>query len=153
MDFLGLRSKIQSKNWFIDDLGIFHRWLSEEPGDRERTTLFLTDNAGPDFLCGCVPFAMELASYGLRVFIALELRAHSRRENQPIGGFLDLELHHEIRRVRRGVRLAGMDYPDLGISLLDAPSPPVKSCLGPGPLLTGPSRAYHHKRSPRTRSS
>jgi len=67
--FQQLKGEVLDRPWLIDHsraLGEAVTRLAERGGK----TLVLVDNAGPDLLCGTLPFAVLLASRGARVVLA-----------------------------------------------------------------------------------
>ena len=68
-DFAQTLTSIAPRPWLVDDFDRFADFLAQRDG-RSPKVLFFVDNAGPDFVLGCLPLARALADQGARVVLA-----------------------------------------------------------------------------------
>ena len=68
-DFFHTLDGLQPRPWLIDDFDKWREFLTKTHGKLKRV-MFFVDNAGADFVLGCIPLARILAQQGTTVYLA-----------------------------------------------------------------------------------
>lgn len=119
MDFYRALDRLKKRPWFVDD---YDAWAAYFTGAAIKRAMLFVDNAGCDFVLGCLPLARVLANRGATVYLAAndtasyndmtvaECKAVFRalaKEDKLLQFFLQT---NRIRLIGSGSMIANLDF-------------------------------------------